>query len=272
MTSTEKEKFYFLIQASNGKDILFPTNAEDLAKVRNILACRKKYSNLININDTWFEVNEKKDEDGNLETILFDITEHVIDSLTGIFKYKYFDSLLKGYIEGAVVRREPFSIVMADIDDLRGINNTYGHQIGDEVLSGVGETLINTFRLKSSPDDIVEKRKKINYNQKDIFTRAHGDEFIILLPNISLEDSKRKINTIKQNIANIVIDVNGVPLNLASMSFGIFYVDEEYYKKGYTDIEYIVRDILNQADSIMYRNKSEAKNNGKSYRFGNKPQ
>lgn len=275
MTQVNNNKhyeFYLLIEASNKTDIIFPTNATDLAKVRSVLACKRKHSDLINIDDRWFEVQEKNDSNGYYETAVFDVTEHIIDPITGIFNFRYFKSLLIGYIEYALNKKEEFSVVMADVNRLRDINNTYGHQIGNQVLSGIGATLINSFRLNDPASGIIEKRKENTNpnNQKDIFARLHGDEFGILLTNISLEDSERKIETIGKSISDLSFDVNGIPINLASMSFGIFHVGEEYYKKGNGNPEKIAEDILKRADEKMYRNKGISK--GRTYIFGTKPQ
>lgn len=93
--------------------------------------------------------------------------EYSKDYLTGLNNVRTFDTLYNNTIENAIEKNEQLSILMIDIDFFKKINDTYGHQAGDEVLKELAEVLTNTCR----PFDIV--------------SRNGGEEFSILLIDCS---------------------------------------------------------------------------------------
>ena len=82
------------------------------------------------------------------------------DPLTGLFNRAYFDAELQRVESG---REYPVSIVMADIDGLKGVNDSLGHDEGDRLIKGAAEVLLSAFR------------------SSDVVARIGGDEFAILL-------------------------------------------------------------------------------------------
>lgn len=253
------DTFYLLIKSISG-DIIYPLNKDDLENVNSILACKKSYSDLVFFDDRWFEIT-KKENGKNQEIVIMDITKHLLDSLTNIFKYYSFQMLFSGYLEEDKESKESFAVIMADIDDFKHINDTYGHQSGDLVLEGIGEELENNFRFKN------DSKERAN----DIVARRSGDEFVILLKNISYENALDKIELLKARIANKTFNINGTPMNLATMSFGMFYIDGEYYSSLTTNnTDYIMQDILNKADKAMCESKLLGKNRVISHTFKKK--
>jgi diguanylate cyclase (GGDEF)-like protein len=89
------------------------------------------------------------------------------DSKTGLWNAEYFIHALDVELMRSTRYRRPLSVIMADIDLLRNINNTYGHLGGDAVLIGVAKILTEHFR------------------EYDIICRFGGEEFAILLPETS---------------------------------------------------------------------------------------
>jgi diguanylate cyclase (GGDEF)-like protein len=101
------------------------------------------------------------------------------DALTGLYNRTYFDGEISR-IESA--RQYPISIVMADVDDLKDVNDRQGHAAGDEMLKQAAKALLASFR------------------SEDIVSRIGGDEFAILMPATSAATAQKTIQRIKDNI------------------------------------------------------------------------
>ena len=101
------------------------------------------------------------------------------DSLTGLYNRAFFDEELKRLMLG---RRFPVSVIMADVDELKIMNDKYGHEKGDLLLQRAAKVLSKSFR----GDDMV--------------ARLGGDEFVVLLPNTDAGVVKQKLLRIEKNI------------------------------------------------------------------------
>jgi len=101
------------------------------------------------------------------------------DALTGLYNRTFFDDAIKRIESG---RQFPISIVMADVDDLKEINDRNGHAAGDETLKQTAKVLLSSFR------------------SEDIIARIGGDEFAILMPATSATIAEKAIRRIKDNI------------------------------------------------------------------------
>ncbi len=91
------------------------------------------------------------------------------DSLTGIANRRYFFEMAEKMLNRACREKSPLTLMMIDIDFFKKVNDTYGHIIGDHALKYVAETLQRHLR------------------EDDVLCRFGGEEFIVLLPDISLE-------------------------------------------------------------------------------------
>ena len=98
------------------------------------------------------------------------------DQLTGLYNRRFFEEELKRL---DVERNFPMTIVMADVNGLKLINDSFGHAIGDELLKKVAEVMIKGCRA----DDII--------------ARLGGDEFVILLPKTDAYETEQIVKRIK---------------------------------------------------------------------------
>jgi two-component system, cell cycle response regulator len=134
-----------------------------------------------------------------------------LDGLTGVYNRREFNRWLTLEIERSQRECHPVSLVMVDIDHFKKLNDTYGHQAGDEALRHVGRLLKREVR----PGDHV--------------ARYGGEEFAIILPNASAADAF----TVAERI-RISIEAQVIPLSLeqsltftASLGFATFCIDKD---------------------------------------------
>lgn len=133
------------------------------------------------------------------------------DSLTSLPNRRYFDALLKREIITIQKNNHESTILMLDIDDFKQINDNYGHPAGDKVLMEFSNLLSDTIRTN------------------DIVARFGGEEFIILMPNISDKDSFVHAEKLRQAIQNHVIFVKNDTLTITA-SFGVVQLDKQNQK------------------------------------------
>jgi diguanylate cyclase len=113
-----------------------------------------------------------KSEINNLQQSLEAIrTESLTDPLTGLGNRKYFDRMIESSVQDALVKGEPLSLLMFDIDHFKSFNDSYGHLTGDQVLRLVGMSLKQTIK------------------GQDITARYGGEEFAVVLPNTALRQA-----------------------------------------------------------------------------------
>ncbi len=144
------------------------------------------------------------------------------DYLTGLYNRDYVEEEIKRLNN---TRQMPISVILADVNGLKLINDTFGHDDGDKLLKRIAETL----------DDACRK--------EDILGRWGGDEFLILLPKTAKNNVKLIAERIKERLNSR--NYKDIPL---SVSFG-------YATK--TDKETLMEDIIDKADRRMYNNKTK---------------
>jgi diguanylate cyclase (GGDEF)-like protein len=156
-----------------------------------------------------------------------------LDAKTELFNARYFANALAGELERANRFERPLSIVLADLDLLRDVNNTYGHLAGDAVLRGVADVL----RQQLRPFDIPG--------------RFGGEEFAIALPEASHEDALAIAERIRGAVDDSAFRLpSGNGEVRATLSLGV-----ATYPQNET-----VEDLIHQADLALYRSKALGRN------------
>jgi len=155
------------------------------------------------------------------------------DSITKLYNRTFFDEAIERFSKD-LSRFLPFSILYMDLDGMKAINDIFGHEAGDQQLIKAAEIISKAFR------------------KTDIVSRIGGDEFCVLLPCVNEKLAVRKRNKIIELIEEYN---NQHPQILMNMSIG-------FATSKVTDVN--LYDILNNADAVMYRQKSSKSRSARS--------
>ena len=157
-----------------------------------------------------------------------------VDPKTGLFNARHFAVALSEEIGRAQRFERPMSLIMADLDLLRDINNSYGHLAGDAVLKGIADV----FRAQ--------------LRHYDVPARFGGEEFSILLPETPPEQAMEIAERIRRAVAQRTFDVetSSEPIRV-TVSIGV-----AGYPKDGTD----ANELIHQADLAVYRAKLQGRN------------
>jgi diguanylate cyclase (GGDEF)-like protein len=156
------------------------------------------------------------------------------DAKTSLLNARYFAKLCEAELERARRFDRPLALIVADLDLLRNINNTYGHLAGDVVLSGIGQSI------------------RMSIRDYDIAARFGGEEFVIALPETSLREAYEVAERLRQTVeaASFAVATSPTPIR-ATMSLGVacFPGDATTQKS-----------LIHAADVAVYQAKVEGRN------------
>lgn len=157
------------------------------------------------------------------------------DSLTGLSNRR--DLLEKLNYEAKRFERnkKPFSIILADIDKFKAINDTYGHGGGDYILVEIAKLLTR------------------NARDQDIVSRWGGEEFLILLPETDSSGAKNLAEKYRQIIESHNFKFDGNQISV-TMSFGVNMMHHN------EDLKNVVKAVIKRADDCLYKAKRNGKN------------
>lgn len=160
--------------------------------------------------------------------------QSLIDSLTSLKNRRWFDRDAPKVVANAQKAGSPFSLVMADIDNFKKLNDTFGHQIGDEVLRRFAELL------------------QKNIKGRDSAIRYGGEEFTLILPDTSITGARQLTENIRRHLESKrwLDQKSGRSLGVVTASFGIAELRRD------ETLESLVR----RADDMLYDAKSTGRN------------
>jgi diguanylate cyclase (GGDEF)-like protein len=159
------------------------------------------------------------------------------DALTGVFNRRHLMQRLPQEAERARRYRHPLSLVIGDVDHFKQVNDTHGHQVGDQILQGVAEFLKGHIRA-----DI------------DWIARYGGEEFVIVLPETAFAGALVVAEKIRHGLAKAEFSIGNLVLRVTS-SFGVAGFDQ--LEPG--DVAIVDR-LIAQADACLYKSKGSGRN------------
>ena len=221
----------------------YPSENEDwLESIKNIQDKTKKVVSILDKQGEprFFLVSVKHIKDTTLTIVtLTEVTsltlekrvfEHkaYTDRLTNIHNRAYFDMEVDKEIARSKRENTPLSMIILDIDKFKEMNDNYGHLVGDEILKELAK--------------IIKQRKR----ETDTFARWGGEEFVVILPNTTLKDSKKVAEYLRAMIEKHTFK-DGLHI---TCSFGVAQLSENDTKES----------LLNRADDALYRAKENGRN------------
>jgi diguanylate cyclase (GGDEF)-like protein len=154
------------------------------------------------------------------------------DPLTGLYNRSYFFNVLDREIRRAARTGARFGVLMLDLDDLKPVNDTLGHQQGDALLRSVTEVIRRDIR------------------STDIAARYGGDEFVVLLSDTDPEGAHVVAEKLRGDIANLAVGAADRPARTSASIGLVSYPDDG------TTAESLIADV----DKAMYESKRRGKN------------
>lgn len=165
----------------------------------------------------------------------------IVDDLTGLHNRRFFFPEAQAALAGSVRYGHPYSLMLVDLDHFKGINDTYGHVVGDKVLKGVSDIL------------------KAHIRECDILCRFGGEEFIIALPNTD----RTGVQALSSRIHDALRDTSWLSDGRTfkvTLTIGVSISNNRRELKARdVDIAGWLEELLKQADQALYCGKENGR-------------
>jgi diguanylate cyclase (GGDEF)-like protein len=158
--------------------------------------------------------------------------QSIRDPLTGLFNRRYIEETMQREILRASLDQSKIGIIMADIDDFKHFNDTYGHEAGDELLIKIADFLKSEIR------------------GSDIAGRFGGEEFLMILPGSSSEGTYKRAEQIRESVKKLRIYFHNELLPTVKLSMGIATYPNN--GKSYSELVQVT-------DTALYKAKKQGK-------------
>ncbi len=200
-----------------------------IAHIQDITARKQTENELLNLKESLEEANRE------LQTALArEQTLSHTDVLTGIHNRRHLFELAGQKIAVALRYKQPLAVMMMDIDHFKKVNDTFGHDVGDQMLKGV--TKIARDELRSA----------------DVIGRYGGEEFVILLPMTNAQQALLLAERIRSGVVALHVPTEKGDAS-ATLSIGIVEINHESTMEA-------VEDVFRRADQAMYAAKQAGRN------------
>lgn len=130
------------------------------------------------------QIRRKRFQERLRSTYEISLNMALTDSLTGLYNRRYFEVHLDKLLQKNKISRKALAVIMMDIDHFKSVNDTYGHNVGDEVLK------------------IFAERLNASLRSFDLVARLGGEEFVVLLPDITRERAYMVAERLRRAVAD----------------------------------------------------------------------
>ena len=180
------------------------------------------------------QIRRKRFQERLRSTYEISLSMALTDSLTGLYNRRYFEVHMEKLLQKNEQSKKTMAVIMLDIDHFKSVNDTYGHNVGDEVLKVFAERLKNSLR------------------SFDLVARLGGEEFVAILPDVSPEWACIVAERLRRSICDTPIrcSVEGGALPITTSAGGTLI----------THGAHSIEEILGRADKCLYQAKHEGRN------------
>ncbi len=161
------------------------------------------------------------------------------DTLTGLYNYRYFSSVIMQELERSQRTGQATTLIMLDADHFKKVNDTWGHEIGNQALKLIASCIKNNIR-------------KI-----DIACRYGGEEFAVILPSTDIVTSIQVAERIRSAVESSLLEIDGKEGETESISLTISLGISSYSN---FQSEYDWHQLVEQADNELYQAKQQGRN------------
>jgi diguanylate cyclase (GGDEF)-like protein len=162
--------------------------------------------------------------------------EASLDGLTGIANRRYFDYTIQRWISEHQKSEDPFVVALFDLDNFKHVNDGYGHQIGDQVLTATATEIGKGIR------------------SSDFLARYGGEEFVVLSAGLRLAEAQKRFTTLLKHIEEVKFECRSEGGEMTKVSLTCSCGVAEYaLGEG-------AKDLIRRADEAMYEAKRAGKN------------
>ena len=179
------------------------------------------------------QVKRKRYNDHLRSSVTQTIEMAVTDGLTGLHNRRYLDSHIQTLFDRAVARRRPLSVMITDIDRFKVVNDTYGHDVGDEVLREFASRL------------------RRNVRGIDLACRFGGEEFVVVMPDTEGSIAEKVAERIRAEIASRPFPIAGGRSLDITVSVGVAALQPP---------RDTVAELMKRSDVALYEAKSTGRN------------
>jgi two-component system cell cycle response regulator len=179
------------------------------------------------------QLRQKRYADSLREKVQQSIELALFDPLTGLNNRRFLESHLPTMIDNARVRRSPLTLMILDIDHFKRVNDTFGHDAGDEVLKAFADRLRGIIR------------------GGDLLCRLGGEEFVIVMPGVNIAAATRIAER-----ARLAIEEEAFLVSKATRSLNVTTSIGLAEQRDHTDSH----ELYHRADQALYRSKAEGRN------------
>ncbi|MFO7840390.1 MAG: GGDEF domain-containing protein [Desulfosalsimonadaceae bacterium] len=197
-------------------------DVEEIESLSNeLVAANQELNNLTR------KLNKKNRELRDANATIVELTR--TDPLTKLANRRHFETRIRELVSVARRKSQPLSLIMTDIDHFKAVNDNYGHDAGDRVISGYSDLMMQGVRLE------------------DLVARFGGEEFILLLPASRIDQAWEVAERLRTELSAADLIGNGV---FVTASFGVSAL-----KAGES-----IEDFIKRADKALYQAKQQGRN------------
>jgi two-component system cell cycle response regulator len=180
------------------------------------------------------QLRKKRYSDRLRQNVQMSIEMAITDQLTGLYNRRYMSSHLDTLIESAKKSERPIALLIMDIDHFKSVNDTYGHDVGDEVLREFAN------------------RIAANIRGIDMACRYGGEEFVVVMPDTDMQLALSVAERLRGSVETTMFPISCPPQQRAvTVSIGM---------AGSEGSQDTAQALLHRADQALYRAKREGRN------------